>query len=191
MRIAPPARASSSHTGFVKPFGPHHCSMCLVSVHALNTSSLGASKTRVTTRSHSDAPTAALTLALFADMPLLLLILQILFLQFPQIIVQTIETLLPELPVVFHPACNVLQRTRLQPARPPLSLTAARDQSGTFQHFQMLGNCRHAHRERRGQFRDRGFPRRQPRQNRPPRGVRQRPESLAQVICHVHSELLS
>src|ERR1700688_4368084 len=47
MRSAPPTRASISQTGLVKPFGPHHCASCLASVHALNTSARGASKTRV------------------------------------------------------------------------------------------------------------------------------------------------
>src|SRR5713226_1002272 len=49
MRMAPPGRASNSQTGFVKPFGPHHCAMCFGSVHTLNTSSRGASKTHVMT----------------------------------------------------------------------------------------------------------------------------------------------
>src|ERR1700730_11936287 len=46
-RIAPPGRASSSQTGFVKPLGPHHCASSCGSVHALNTTSRGASNTRV------------------------------------------------------------------------------------------------------------------------------------------------
>src|SRR5579872_859856 len=195
MRIAPPARTSSSHTGFVNPFGPHHCAMCLVSVHALNTSSLGASNTRVITRSHSEECfalliSAALTLALFADM-FLLLMSRILFLQLPQIIVQSIEALLPELPVVFHPPRNVLQRTSLQPARSPLRFAPARNQPRSLEHLQMLGNRRHAHGERRRQFGDRGLPRSQPRQNRPPRRVRQRSEGRAQLICHICNEPLS
>src|SRR5271170_5128454 len=60
MRMAPPTRTSRSHTGFVNPFGPHHCATCLVSVHALNTSSRGASNTRVITRSHSEDSVLAL-----------------------------------------------------------------------------------------------------------------------------------
>src|SRR6185437_9050577 len=43
----PPTRASASQTGFVNPFGPNHFARCLGSVHALNTSSRGASKIRV------------------------------------------------------------------------------------------------------------------------------------------------
>src|SRR5258707_634238 len=85
IRIAPPARTSSSHTGLVKPFGPHHCATWLGSVQTLNTSSLGASKTRVIIRSHSECSAgvlllgellpSALVLAFCADIFLLLLFL--------------------------------------------------------------------------------------------------------------------
>src|SRR5580698_2622639 len=48
-RSFPPTRKSISQTGAVKPFGPHHCMMYFGSVHAFQTSSRGASRTRVTT----------------------------------------------------------------------------------------------------------------------------------------------
>src|SRR5450755_1469119 len=146
IRIAPPTRTSNSHTGLVKPFGPHHCATCLGSVQALNTSSLGASKTRVIIRSHSEcsvgAPlsgelSCALTLALCADMFLLLrLVFRILFFQLQQVVVQTVEAVFPEAPVVVHPSGYVLQRVRLQAAGPPLRLAAASNQPGALQHFQ-------------------------------------------------------
>src|SRR5579864_3300795 len=44
MRHAPPGLTSSSHTGLVKFFGPHHCAICFGSVQALKTMSGGASK---------------------------------------------------------------------------------------------------------------------------------------------------
>src|SRR5277367_6500642 len=61
MRMAPLTRASSSQTGLVKPFGPHHCASIAVSVQALNTSARGASKVRVMviSRSASGFPCAA------------------------------------------------------------------------------------------------------------------------------------
>src|SRR5487761_923808 len=118
MRIAPPTRTSNSQTGLVNPFGPHHCAVCFASVHALNTSSRGASNSRVITRSHSEDPRALIP-ALYADMLLLLLfIFRILFVHFPQIVVEPVETLLPKPPVVFHPTGHVLQRARLQAAGP-------------------------------------------------------------------------
>src|ERR1700690_4366157 len=48
-RNFPPTRKSILQTGEVKPFGPHHCMMYFGSVHAFQTNSRGASKTRVTT----------------------------------------------------------------------------------------------------------------------------------------------
>src|ERR1700749_2881025 len=46
-RSFPPTRKSILQTGAVKPFGPHHCMMYFGSVHAFQTNSRGASKTRV------------------------------------------------------------------------------------------------------------------------------------------------
>src|ERR1700751_2033579 len=48
-RNVPPTRKSILQKGVVKPFGPHHCITYSGSVHAFQTSSRGASKTRVTT----------------------------------------------------------------------------------------------------------------------------------------------
>src|ERR1700722_3811818 len=55
-RSFPPTRKSISQTGQVKPFGPHHCMMYFGSVHAFQTSSRGASKTRVTTIRSTSLP---------------------------------------------------------------------------------------------------------------------------------------
>src|SRR6476661_10011805 len=48
-RNFPPTRKSILQTGAVKPFGPHHCITYFGSVHAFQTNSRGASKTRVKT----------------------------------------------------------------------------------------------------------------------------------------------
>src|ERR1700679_695174 len=48
-RNFPPTRKSILQTGEVKPLGPHHCITYLGSVHAFQTNSRGASKTRVIT----------------------------------------------------------------------------------------------------------------------------------------------
>src|SRR5882757_5710632 len=42
-----PGLASHWHTGLLNPFGPHHCATCLGSVHASQTSSIGALIRRV------------------------------------------------------------------------------------------------------------------------------------------------
>src|SRR5580700_9397288 len=47
-RNLPPTQKSILQTGAVNPFGPHHCITYFGSVHAFQTNSRGASKTRVT-----------------------------------------------------------------------------------------------------------------------------------------------
>src|SRR5579871_3650853 len=75
IRQAPPTRTSASQTELVQPLGPHHLAKCAGSVQALNTSSRGASKTRVRTTSRSMALFAVRgSLALLADIFCLLLL---------------------------------------------------------------------------------------------------------------------
>src|SRR5437899_12643481 len=113
MRMAPPGRKSNSHTGLVNLWGPHHRATCFGSVHTLNTSSRGASNTRVSTNSCS-----SLGLVLLVAMVFLL------FLDFPQIVIQTTQTLRPKLLVMRQPIGNVLERRSSDPAGAPLSVAA-------------------------------------------------------------------
>src|SRR4029077_11952582 len=46
-RQTPPGRNSKRDVVVVKPFGPHHCARCFASVHTENTSSRGASNSRM------------------------------------------------------------------------------------------------------------------------------------------------
>src|SRR4051794_7634769 len=55
--MRPPGRASHSHTGLVKPRGPHHWATCAGSVHACHTSARGALKVRTIFTSRSKAIT--------------------------------------------------------------------------------------------------------------------------------------
>jgi hypothetical protein len=89
-------RGVTSHTGFVNPFGPHHCRSCSASVQTLKTSSRGAFNRRV--RGVSGTPGRSLGLFFLTD------ILFPLFLQLMQINVQTIEAPIPEMPVIRDPA---------------------------------------------------------------------------------------
>src|SRR5712672_79994 len=122
--MAPPGRASSSQTGFVKWCGPHHIATHFGSVHALKTSFLGASNTRVGTNS-----CWLLAMRFPVAMPLPL------FLDVAQIIIEPVEALHPEFPVVGHPIGDVFQRSRGDPAGPPLRFAPARNQTGLFQHL--------------------------------------------------------
>src|SRR5208283_5466213 len=105
---------------------------------------------------------------LLAAIVLVFLLCRILLLQLAQIVLEAIEALLPEPSVVVEPIRCVLERRWREPARPPLRFAAALDQTGALQNFQMLGNGRHAHRERLGQLRHRGLARGQAGKNRAP-----------------------
>src|SRR5437868_9763578 len=85
------------------------------------------------TSTRSAASVAALA-ALLAPM------LFLLGLQLAQIIVEAIEALLPESAIAVDPIRDFFEADRLEPARPPLRVAAARDQAGALQHLQVLGH---------------------------------------------------
>jgi hypothetical protein len=105
------------------------------------------------------------------------------------VLVETVEAALPEPPVRLHPLRDARQRRGLQPARPLLRVAAPADQPGAFEDLQVLGDRRHAHRERLGQLGDGGLAAGQPREDRTPGGVGQRPEHDVQLIVDHVSNL--
>src|SRR5258708_12728620 len=137
MRIAPAGRKSNSQTGLVNPRGPHHCATCFGSVHTLNTSSRGASNSRVTLTSCS---------SFVMMLPVAMLFL--LFLHFVQILIQPIEALRPEPLVACDPIRNILERPGRNPAGPPLRLAPACYQTSMFQHFEVAGDGGPGHSKR-------------------------------------------
>src|SRR5262245_46835583 len=58
-----------------------------------------------------------------------------------QIVVEAVETFVPEAAVVLDPVGGGLEGAGLEPARPPLGLAAASDQAGAFEHFEVFGNA--------------------------------------------------
>src|SRR5688572_26202593 len=68
--------------------------------------------------------------------------------QLLQVGVETIEARFPEGAIALGPFGDFLDWSGVDPARPPLGLAAARDQSGTLEHAQVLRDGRHAHVER-------------------------------------------
>src|SRR5580698_2496649 len=96
-RSFPPTRKSILQIGAVKPFGPHHSIMYFGSVHAFQTNSRGASKTRVTTiRSVS--------------FNVLFVISDLLFLHLIHNHFQVVETLFPEPAIADRPVADCLDR---------------------------------------------------------------------------------
>src|ERR1700734_4110285 len=123
MRMSPPTRTSHSQRGLVNPRGPHQRATCSGSVHALKTRLRGAPKMRVKRSSCGACPVAEL----FVVSAMFLLL--VLGLHFGEVIVKSVEPLLPGHTVVLHPVGYVLERSSRDAAGPPLSRTRARDQS--------------------------------------------------------------
>src|SRR5260221_14781192 len=128
----PPGLTSIFSIVVVKPRGPHQCTTCRGSVIACHTSSRGASKFRVMTISRL----AVSSMVLFSRC----FILFLLFLQFAQIIVQTVKAFFPEKAVVFHPGGDFLERPCPETAGAPLRVPAACDQPGALQDLEVLGD---------------------------------------------------
>src|SRR4029077_16389463 len=175
-RQTPPGRKSKLNVVVVKPNGPHHCARCFGSVQAEKTSARGASNSRVPTIARGSPSRSTPLVAATFSFPrvwlviatlLNTLLVAVLPLQLLQVGIQAIEALVEETPVMAEPVGDVLERARLDAARPPLRLTAARDQAGAFQHFEVFGNRREAHGERLGKLGHRGFAQSEPRQNGP------------------------
>src|ERR1700733_4479388 len=165
----PPGRSSKLMVVVVKPFGPHHCARCLGSVQASKTRSRGASNSRMPMIARGSLSRSRL---LFAPMLLLLLAMfargcfaGFLGLQRFQIAIEAIEALVVEAAIMVEPVVDRLECARLDAARPPLRCARARDQAGTFQHFQMLGDGGQAHGERFRQILHGGFALGEPRQD--------------------------
>src|SRR4029077_17215126 len=98
-RSFPPTRKSILQTGAVKPFGPHHCMMYFGSVHAFQTNSRGASKTRI-------------IVIRSVSLTVLFVISDLLFFHLLPILFQLVETLFPEAALVGRPVAYRLYRLR-------------------------------------------------------------------------------
>src|SRR5262245_26220309 len=122
----------------VKPLGAHHCATCFGSVQACHTSARGASVARVATLARRSRAWSML----FSAATLLPLGLQL-----TQVIVEAVEPFLPEPSIGAEPVVDGLESSRLDAARPPLRLAAARDQTRPLQHLEVLGNGGKAHLE--------------------------------------------
>src|SRR5665213_4232641 len=141
IRKAPPTRMSDSSVVTVNPIGAASQFLkCSCSVHAANTSFLGASNTRVITNSGTVALTSPVPpLFAFADMA------------FPpgmygfEIGVQRIQAGVPELLILRQPICDFLQRAGLEFRRSPLRVTPARNETRRFQNLEVPRNRRLAH----------------------------------------------
>src|SRR5580700_9603828 len=102
-RQTPPGRKSKLDVVVVKPFGPHHCAKCSDAVHTENTSSRGASNSRMPTIERGSRSRSRLLVA--AMFPALCLRYG---LQLFQIGVEAVEALLEEAAIVREPVVDIL-----------------------------------------------------------------------------------
>src|SRR6185437_10426792 len=175
-RQVPPGRNSNLCVVVVKPSGPHHCARCLASVKAANTISRGALNTRLPMIERGSVSRSMLFLA-----PIFLLLR---FQDF-EIVVETIEALLPQAAIAFEPIVNAFQRSRFKLARTPLRFAAACDEACVLQYLQMLGNCGPAHLEWFGEFADGRLAKRETRQDGAACRIGQRGKRDTQAVgCH-------
>src|SRR5690242_19484709 len=136
MRMAPPGWGTTSHTGLVKCCGPHHWARCWGSVHALITSSRGASMMRVRTSSHGAVPgccAAGVLVLLFV-----VVMVRLLCLQFAEVVLQAVQARVPEPAVLRHPHVHVLKGGggQVVPFFPPHF--AGRNQPGGLQEVEVF-----------------------------------------------------
>ena len=104
------------------------------------------------------------------------------FLSFPlkllNVVIQTVEALLPDVAVVLGPVGYFFQWASFNPATPPLGVPPLRDQPGALQHPEVLRDSRHAHREGLGKFAYRAFAGHKPGQDSPASRVREGGEGV-------------
>ena len=94
--------------------------------------------------------------------------LLLLSLQLVEILIQPVVALLPEAAIGLGPLGDVFQRLGPQAAGAPLSVAAARDESGTLENVEVLRDRRLRDRERCGELGNGGLTRGEPGEDRPP-----------------------
>jgi hypothetical protein len=86
---------------------------------------------------------------------------------------EAIELVLPEAPIRVEPRRRLAHRSRQEPHATHAALPPPFDQVRPFEHGEVLADGRERHGERPRQLQHRGLPRREPRDDRATRGVRQ------------------
>src|SRR5262245_14987729 len=180
-RHRPPGRTSIWSTTVSSRRGPHHLGTRSGSVIALNTTSRGASKTRVMTMScRPGSITNSVSLMVCSSLD----VVDVLdVLDAPDFLVEPVKPVARDIPIALDPVRSDPEGCDLQAAGPPLRVTAAGDQPGPLEHLEMFGDRLEADGERFSQLVHRGLAVGEARQDGPPRRVGQGGEREAQLIC--------
>jgi hypothetical protein len=114
--------------------------------------------------------------------------LLLLSLELRQIVVQTVETLLPCHTIFLNPVSNFLKRGRFDAARTPLGGSASGDKPSVLKNFDVLGDSGECHLKRLGKLRNRRFAGHQVRQDGPPSGIGKGGEGNCELVRgHLYS----
>src|SRR5439155_5799385 len=108
--------------------------------------------------------------------------LLVLGLQCLEVVVEAVKAFLPEAAVAIEPVVDAFEGGGLDPAGPPLRRATARDQAGSLQHLEMLGNGRAADVEGLGKLGHRGFAQSKPPQDGTAGGIGERRKGGAEGI---------
>ncbi len=170
----------------MNPSGPNHWQKASASVHAANTASRVASRTRTRTISRSRAHVvgSVMVRVLLMASPMSVGCGSVRCA--PEVRIEPVETVVPRSSCVLGPCGDLDQRLRPQPAWPPLSISAATDQTRPLEDLQMTGDGRETDRERLGQLEHSCLTVGQPTHDRAPRGVRQGGEDDVEPIGGRH-----
>src|SRR5262245_1300441 len=167
--------------------------MCSHELWASNTSSRGASKTRVMTIFRPGVS----IVCLYLPFPPIALLLSVAWplawsasLELVQVLVQSVVALVPEATVSVGPLGDLLERGGAEPRGPPLPLPPPRDEAGSLQHLEVLRDRGQAHLEGLRQLGHRGLALRQTREDGASGRIRQGPERAIQPIGDVHHSIL-
>src|SRR6516164_5702736 len=184
-RKAPPGRKSISQTASGTPLGSHQRATCSALVQASKTSARGASKSRVTTIWRSLGAVIVTGPMLFTgtrSVSPLLTTCFLLLLHLFQVPIQTGKFLLPEAAKGLNPVGNIPKRDGHECARTPLSIALAHNEARTFEHAEVLGDCRLTQDERLHELRNICVPGSKASKDRPPCRVCEGCKDQAQAV---------
>ncbi|SRR5581483_1621115 len=92
--------------------------------------------------------------------------------------VEACKARLPDRPILLEPRARFSERLPFEAAWPPLRVLPNTDQSRPFENLQVLGDRGLSDGEGLSELRDRSFAKREARQNRAARGIREREERV-------------
>src|ERR1700677_4365800 len=177
---APPVLKSTSASGTLQPSGLNQRLTCSARLQAANTVSRGAGNVRETINGSGFRPEDSRGFAIVASF----------FGDLFEIGAEPIEPALPFDASGVEPLLGFAERLGLDPAGADAAGLLADDETGPFEHRQMLGDRGKRHRERAPELADAGRAERKPLDHRPPRGIGERMKREIESVGSVKHSLL-